>query len=74
MDHAFVNVLEVLEVVVVFLLEFLGDGDSLLDQTRDVVQYDEFFQQVDRAVAGVVGDLELWSQLRAVVEFSEGRL
>lgn len=45
-----------------------------MDQTRDVVQYDEFFQQVDRAVAGVVGDLELWSQLRAVVEFSEGRL
>lgn len=43
-DHALVVVLlELLKVVVVFLLEFLGDGNSLLNETRDMVQHDKIF-------------------------------
>ena len=74
MDHALVDVLEVLEVVVVLLLEFLGDGNSLLHEAGDVMQYHEVLPQMNRIITSLVGDLELGSQLRAVVKFSEGGL
>ena len=62
MGHTLVDVLlEPFEVVVAFLLEFFGDGDSLLDEARDMVQHHELFQQMHFVIAGAVSDLHLRS-------------
>ena len=73
MRYALIRVLsERAKVVVIALLKFLRDRDSLPHQPSDVVLDHELFQKMNIALARAGCDGKLRGQLRLVVELTEG--